>query len=84
MPALLGVKGSEGRNSAPSVGQVGRVCMGERDGGRAKIESGACEDCREISSKLCTVPVEEGGNVVKVIGEESWRPSCETTCTICQ
>ena len=84
MPALLGVKGSEGRNGAPSVGQVGRVRMGERDGGWAKIESGACEDCREISSKLCTIPVEEGGNVVKVIGEESWRPSCETTCTICQ
>jgi hypothetical protein len=80
MATLIGVKGSDGYNGTPAVWQVARVRVGEQNGGWPKVESGAHEDGCKIPSKLCAIPVEEGGNVVKVVGEELWRPCCEAAC----
>ena len=80
MAALLRVKWAKGCSSAPAVGQISWVRMGEGDGRGAEVESGARKDRGKVSSKLFTVPVEEGSNVVMIIREKFRCPSCETTC----
>jgi hypothetical protein len=80
VPTLLGVERAEGGNSAPAVGQIAWIDVRERNGGGTKIEGGACKDGRKVSSKLGTVPGEEGGYVCKIIGEQPWRPRRKTAC----
>jgi hypothetical protein len=80
MTTPFGVKGTKGSDCTPAIGQIARVCMGKRDGVGAKVEHRACKNCCEILSKLGAVVVEEGGDMLKVVGKQLWRPRCKATC----